>query len=162
MDVRSQSRLATVFSVLGVASTWAVVAVFVQLLADRLVLHLPFSIMPPGWWWYSPLPWPQSLLTAAIFAVISAAFAAICVRSNVPARQVLIGMGIGLAALWVWALLENMGFLTYFGALQGLSFVRMNAAVRASGVAGSVLGAFMGTHLAMKRDPSLAATAGRT
>ena len=108
------------------------------------------------------MPWPQSILTASIFAAASAAFAMVCVRRNVPARQVLTGMAVGLAALWVWALLENMGFLTYFGALQGLSFVRMNAAVRMSGIAGSVLGAFLGTHLAARRDQPLAAEAGST
>ncbi|MDZ4179526.1 MAG: hypothetical protein U1E29_09890 [Coriobacteriia bacterium] len=162
MDVRGESRLVTAFSVLGVAVTWAVAAVVVQLGADRLVLHLPFSIMPPRWWWYSPLPWPQSILTATIFAAASAAFVMLCVRSSVSARRVLIGMATGLAVLWVWALLENMGFLTYFGALQGLSFVRMNAAVRLSGVAGSVLGALLGTYGARERHQLPAAVAGST
>lgn len=156
MEDRGQGRLVAAFPVLGVAFTWATAAIVVQLLADWLVLRLPFSIMPPRWWWNSALPWPQSFLTASIFVAVSVAFVVMCIRRNMAARHVLIGMAVGLMAIHAWVLVESIGFFTHFGALQGLSFARMNAAVRMSGIAGTVLGAPLGAYLAGRRNRPVA------
>jgi cellobiose-specific phosphotransferase system component IIC len=107
--------------------------------------------LPPRWWWYSPIPWPRSILTALVFSVLGALFAWLCVRAGIRGRLVLFGMCLALALMWAWSAVDNIGFFEQFGASYGLEFTRIGAPVRMSGTAGSVFGVLLALLLLSRR-----------
>jgi hypothetical protein len=154
-----QRGMAGFFTVAGIAAVWALGSIAVQLLCDKVILNLPFSIAPPRWWWYSPLPWPRSILTAAVFALVGMAVGYACLRGGITRRQLMVGAGAGVALLWMWAFVDAAGFMTYFGALQGLSFVRIGSAIGYAGTIGSLAGALTAIYLQNRsRTTDLAST----
>jgi hypothetical protein len=153
-DVRIGRESASVafVEVIGIAVVWALIAVVVQQGADRLLLRLPFPLSPPRWWWYSPIPWPRSILTALVFSALGALFVWLCVRAGIRGRLVLFGMCLALALMWAWSAVDSIGFFEQFGASYGLEFTRIGAPVRMSGTAGSVFGALLALLLLSRRE----------
>ena len=154
MSIGPKGTSAVFVEAIGVAAVWALVAVLMQSqVADQLARHLPLWLAPPRWWWYSPIPWPETILTAALFVALGALFAWSCVRAGISERIVLVGMCSVLVLLWAWAAVDSIGYSREFGVLYWVQVVRVNAPVRLSGTVGSLLGALFAMKV-LRRKPA--------
>ena len=151
VDMGQKSTLARFIETSGITLVWALIAVLTQSFSDSLVLRLPVSIAPPQWWWYSPIPWPQSILTAILFAVVAALFVRLCVRAGISTRVVITGVCLALVMLWAWSAVDHIGYIEEFGFSYTLAFTRIGALVRLAGTAGSLLGVFVVVTLMTRR-----------
>jgi hypothetical protein len=132
------------------------VSMVLQQGVGRLVSRFFSSLAPPRWWWYSPLPWPQTLLAAALFAAVAFLLSWIAVRSGVALPLLVCGAFIGIGVAWGWDDLRHLGALDFLRVTQNLRWLWPLESLHVSAAAGTAVGVVAALFAPRRRTTTVA------